>query len=170
MEEQRVPASKSPIWIVAIWSSRDDAKAKACFGFVAPSLSNGLHERSQQPQALKTVYEGIGWEVPHLAELIDANGVGFVLRQGDSDRHATMVARTSSSPSSAPMYSPIGGRFRQLSACICGIRERDRALCRSRSGAGTQILNDNESLGSSRNICAFRKAGRVIPPFGLGPV
>jgi len=56
--------------IAAIWSSRGDANAKACFGFAAPTLQIGLHDRSQQQQALKTVYEGIGWEVPRLLELM----------------------------------------------------------------------------------------------------
>src|SRR5262245_62202476 len=56
--------------IAAIWSSRGDANAKACFGFAAPSLQIGLHDRLQQQQALKTVYEGIGWEVPHLLEMM----------------------------------------------------------------------------------------------------
>ena len=56
--------------IAAIWSSRGDANAKACFGFAAPTLQIGLHDRSQQQQALETVYEGIGWEVPRLIELM----------------------------------------------------------------------------------------------------
>ena len=56
--------------IAAIWSSRGDANAKACFGFAAPTLQIGLHDRSEQQQALKTVYEGIGWEVPRLMELM----------------------------------------------------------------------------------------------------
>jgi 2-polyprenyl-6-methoxyphenol hydroxylase-like FAD-dependent oxidoreductase len=56
--------------IAAIWSSRGDANAKACFGFAASSLHIGLHDRLQQQQALKTVYEGIGWEVPHLLEMM----------------------------------------------------------------------------------------------------
>jgi 2-polyprenyl-6-methoxyphenol hydroxylase-like FAD-dependent oxidoreductase len=56
--------------IAAIWSSRSDANAKACFGFAAPSLQIGLHDRLQQQQALKTVYEGIGWEVPRLLEMM----------------------------------------------------------------------------------------------------
>ena len=56
--------------IAAIWSSRGDANAKACFGFAAPTLQIGLHDRSQQQQALETVYEGIGWEVPRLLELM----------------------------------------------------------------------------------------------------
>jgi 2-polyprenyl-6-methoxyphenol hydroxylase-like FAD-dependent oxidoreductase len=56
--------------IAAIWSSRGDANVKACFGFGAPSLQIGLHDRLQQQQALKTVYEGIGWEVPRLLEMM----------------------------------------------------------------------------------------------------
>jgi len=56
--------------IAAVWSSRGDANTKACFGFAAPSLEIGLHDRLQQQQALKTVYEGIGWEVPRLLEMM----------------------------------------------------------------------------------------------------
>jgi 2-polyprenyl-6-methoxyphenol hydroxylase-like FAD-dependent oxidoreductase len=56
--------------IAAIWSSRGDANAKACFGFAAPTLQIGLHDRCEQQQALKTVYEGLGWEVPRLMELM----------------------------------------------------------------------------------------------------
>src|SRR5262249_18300577 len=54
--------------IAAIWSSRGDANVKACFGFAAPSLRIDLRDWAQQQQALKTVYEGIGWEVPRLLE------------------------------------------------------------------------------------------------------
>jgi 2-polyprenyl-6-methoxyphenol hydroxylase-like FAD-dependent oxidoreductase len=56
--------------IAAIWSSRGDANAKACFGFAAPSLRIDLRDRAQQQQALRTVYEGIGWEVPRLLEMM----------------------------------------------------------------------------------------------------
>jgi 2-polyprenyl-6-methoxyphenol hydroxylase-like FAD-dependent oxidoreductase len=56
--------------IAAIWSSRGDANAKACFGFAAPSLQIGLHDRLQEQEALKAVYEGIGWEVPRLLEMM----------------------------------------------------------------------------------------------------
>jgi 2-polyprenyl-6-methoxyphenol hydroxylase-like FAD-dependent oxidoreductase len=56
--------------IAALWCSRGDANAKACFGFAAPSLRIDLRDRAQQQQALRTVYEGIGWEVPRLLELM----------------------------------------------------------------------------------------------------
>jgi 2-polyprenyl-6-methoxyphenol hydroxylase-like FAD-dependent oxidoreductase len=58
--------------IVAIWSSRGDANAKACFGFAAPSLRVDLRDRDQQQQALRTVYAGISWEVPRLLEMMPA--------------------------------------------------------------------------------------------------
>jgi 2-polyprenyl-6-methoxyphenol hydroxylase-like FAD-dependent oxidoreductase len=54
--------------VAAIWSSRGDANAKACFGFVAPTRVD-LHDRAQQQQTLTNVYRGIGWEVPRLLEL-----------------------------------------------------------------------------------------------------
>ena len=51
--------------VAAIWSSRGDENAKACFGFVAPSVID-LQNRAQQQQMLASVYQGIGWEVPRL--------------------------------------------------------------------------------------------------------
>jgi 2-polyprenyl-6-methoxyphenol hydroxylase-like FAD-dependent oxidoreductase len=56
--------------VAAIWSSRGDTNAKACFGFVAPSTPIDLRDRAQQQQALRTVYAGIGWEVPRLLEMM----------------------------------------------------------------------------------------------------
>jgi 2-polyprenyl-6-methoxyphenol hydroxylase-like FAD-dependent oxidoreductase len=51
--------------VAAIWSSRGDANAKACFGFVSPSVID-LRNRAQQQHVLTSVYQGIGWEVPRL--------------------------------------------------------------------------------------------------------
>jgi len=56
--------------VAAIWSSRGDADAKACFGFAAPSVHVDLRDRAQQQQVLTNVYEGIGWEVPRLLEMM----------------------------------------------------------------------------------------------------
>jgi 2-polyprenyl-6-methoxyphenol hydroxylase-like FAD-dependent oxidoreductase len=56
--------------VAAIWSSRGDANAKACFGFAAPSVHVDLRDRAQQQQVLTDVYEGIGWEVPRLLEMM----------------------------------------------------------------------------------------------------
>jgi 2-polyprenyl-6-methoxyphenol hydroxylase-like FAD-dependent oxidoreductase len=56
--------------IAAIWSSRGDANAKACFGFTAPSNRIDLRDRAQQQRVLADVYQGIGWEVPRLLEMM----------------------------------------------------------------------------------------------------
>jgi 2-polyprenyl-6-methoxyphenol hydroxylase-like FAD-dependent oxidoreductase len=54
--------------VAAIWSSRGDANAKACFGFNEPGRID-LRDRAQQQRALANVYEGVGWEIPKLLEL-----------------------------------------------------------------------------------------------------
>jgi 2-polyprenyl-6-methoxyphenol hydroxylase-like FAD-dependent oxidoreductase len=56
--------------IAAIWSSRGDANAKACFGFSAPSIKIDLRDRAQHQRVLTDVYQGIGWEVPKLLEMM----------------------------------------------------------------------------------------------------
>jgi 2-polyprenyl-6-methoxyphenol hydroxylase-like FAD-dependent oxidoreductase len=47
--------------VAAIWSSRGDANAKACFGFTAPSARVDLRDRARQQQVLTNTYAGIGW-------------------------------------------------------------------------------------------------------------
>jgi 2-polyprenyl-6-methoxyphenol hydroxylase-like FAD-dependent oxidoreductase len=56
--------------VAAIWSSRGDTTARACFGFAAPSTKIDLHDKAQQLQTLKNVYQGIGWEIPRLLEMM----------------------------------------------------------------------------------------------------
>jgi 2-polyprenyl-6-methoxyphenol hydroxylase-like FAD-dependent oxidoreductase len=56
--------------IAAIWSTRDDANAKTCFGFAARDQRINLRDRAQQEEALRTVYADIGWEVPRLLALM----------------------------------------------------------------------------------------------------
>jgi 2-polyprenyl-6-methoxyphenol hydroxylase-like FAD-dependent oxidoreductase len=55
--------------MAAIWSSRGDADAKACFGF-ATQAHIDLRDRAQHQQVLTDVYRGIGWEVPRLLEMM----------------------------------------------------------------------------------------------------
>jgi len=64
--------------IAAIWSSRGDANAKACFGFAAPSVRIDLRDRAQQQHVLADVYKDIGWEVPRLLKMMpDASDYYF---------------------------------------------------------------------------------------------
>jgi 2-polyprenyl-6-methoxyphenol hydroxylase-like FAD-dependent oxidoreductase len=55
--------------VATIWSTRGDNNAKACFGFVAPTNVD-LDDLVQQQKTLKTVYEGIGWEIPRLLQMM----------------------------------------------------------------------------------------------------
>jgi 2-polyprenyl-6-methoxyphenol hydroxylase-like FAD-dependent oxidoreductase len=55
--------------VAAIWSSRGDANAKACFGFATP-VRIDLRDRAQQQRVLANVYQGVGWEIPKLLELM----------------------------------------------------------------------------------------------------
>jgi 2-polyprenyl-6-methoxyphenol hydroxylase-like FAD-dependent oxidoreductase len=59
--------------VAAIWSSRGDSNARACFGFNAPSTRIDLHDRAQQQHVLADVYRGIGWEVPRLLEMASSS-------------------------------------------------------------------------------------------------
>jgi hypothetical protein len=56
--------------VAAVWSSRGDANAKACFGFAVPSVRIDLHDRAQQQRVLTDVYKDIGWQVPRLLEMM----------------------------------------------------------------------------------------------------
>jgi 2-polyprenyl-6-methoxyphenol hydroxylase-like FAD-dependent oxidoreductase len=56
--------------VAAIWSSRGDANAKACFGFSAPSIRIDLRSRAQHQQIMTDVYKGLGWEIPKLLGLM----------------------------------------------------------------------------------------------------
>jgi 2-polyprenyl-6-methoxyphenol hydroxylase-like FAD-dependent oxidoreductase len=56
--------------VAAIWSTRDAADAKACFGFAARNQQIDPRDRAQQEETLRTVYADVGWEVPRLLELM----------------------------------------------------------------------------------------------------
>jgi 2-polyprenyl-6-methoxyphenol hydroxylase-like FAD-dependent oxidoreductase len=133
--------------IAAIWSSRGDANARACFGFAAPSLQIGLHDRVQQQQALKTVYEGIGWEVPRLLEMMPTA----------SDWYFDMAAQID-----MPRWS-------QGRVVLVG----DAAYCASpMSGQGTSIaligayvLAGELAAASGAHLRAFAEFENVMRPF-----
>jgi 2-polyprenyl-6-methoxyphenol hydroxylase-like FAD-dependent oxidoreductase len=59
--------------MAAIWSSRGDTNARACFGFNAPSTRIDLHDRARQQQALTSIYQGIGWEIPKLLGMMSSS-------------------------------------------------------------------------------------------------
>lgn len=56
--------------MVAIWSSRGDTNAKACFAFTAPPASIDPRNRAQQQQLVQTTFQGMGWIGPELLEMM----------------------------------------------------------------------------------------------------
>jgi 2-polyprenyl-6-methoxyphenol hydroxylase-like FAD-dependent oxidoreductase len=56
--------------IAAVWSARGEPNAKACFGFTSPTLQIDLNDIPQQQQAIKTIYQGIGWEIPKFLQMM----------------------------------------------------------------------------------------------------
>src|SRR5215469_7870190 len=70
--------------VAAIWSSRGDANAKACFGFVAPSVID-LRNRAQQQQVLTSIYQGVGWEVPRLLGMMPSAPDYYLMRRCKSE-------------------------------------------------------------------------------------
>jgi 2-polyprenyl-6-methoxyphenol hydroxylase-like FAD-dependent oxidoreductase len=96
--------------IAAIWSSRGDANAKACFGFAAPSLRVDLRDRDQQQQALRTVYAGIGWEVPRLLEMMPAASDWYFDMAAQIDMPRWSQGRVSLVGDAAYCASPMSGQ------------------------------------------------------------
>ena len=56
--------------VAAVWGASGEPNMKACFGFTAPTNQMVLNNKAQQQQMLKTIYEGIGWEVPRLLTMM----------------------------------------------------------------------------------------------------
>jgi 2-polyprenyl-6-methoxyphenol hydroxylase-like FAD-dependent oxidoreductase len=56
--------------IAAIWATREDADAKACFGFTSAGRDIPLRDRAAQEAELRNVYGDLGWEVPRLLDLM----------------------------------------------------------------------------------------------------
>ena len=54
--------------VAAIWATRDDPQAKATFGFATRGTTVDLRNRAEQEAAVRTAYEGVGWEVPRLLD------------------------------------------------------------------------------------------------------
>ncbi|QLZ68391.1 hypothetical protein FOLKNPGA_01169 [Legionella sp. PC1000] len=55
--------------VASVWSASGEPHAKACFGFISPEKVD-LRNVKQQHQVLRTVYEGIGWEIPKFLKMM----------------------------------------------------------------------------------------------------
>ena len=171
--------------IAAIWSSRGDANAKACFGFAAPSLRIDLRDRAQQQQALRTVYEGIGWEVPRLLEMMPRRRTGTLIRRlrstcpdgrkAESSWWETLPIALRPCPgkarvshSSAPMCSPENWRRRPalLKLHLRNIENVMRPFVEANQALG---LKSAKLMRSGEKKVGRRLAPQAVDADGAGP-
>ena len=106
--------------VAAIWSSRGDANAKACFGFVAPSVID-LRNRAQQQQVLTSVYQGIGWQVPRLLGMMPSapNYYFDAARRSESITGHKVELSWRETPAIAPHPCPVRAPVSHSSAPMC---------------------------------------------------
>jgi 2-polyprenyl-6-methoxyphenol hydroxylase-like FAD-dependent oxidoreductase len=133
--------------IAAIWSSRGDANMKACFGFAAPSRQIGLHDKPQQQQALKTVYEGIGWEVPRLLEMMPTALDWYFDQAAQIDMPRWSQGRVALVGDAAYSASPMSGQGTSLALI------------------GAYVLAGELAAASGDHLRAFAEYESVMRPF-----
>jgi 2-polyprenyl-6-methoxyphenol hydroxylase-like FAD-dependent oxidoreductase len=133
--------------IAAIWSSRGDENAKACFGFAAPSLRIDLRDRAQQQQALRTVYEGIGWEVPRLLEMMPAASDWYFDTAAQIDMPRWSQGRVALVGDAAYCASPMSGQGTSLALI------------------GAHVLAGELAAASGDPLRAFAEYEGVMRPF-----
>jgi 2-polyprenyl-6-methoxyphenol hydroxylase-like FAD-dependent oxidoreductase len=148
--------------IAAIWSSRGDANVKACFGFAAPSLQIGLHDRLQQQQALKTVYEGIGWEVPRLLEMMPTASDWYFDKATQIDMPRWSQGRVVLVGDAAYCASPMSGQGTSIALIGAYVLARELAAA---SGAHLRAFAEFESVMRpfvETNQALGRKSAKIM--------
>jgi 2-polyprenyl-6-methoxyphenol hydroxylase-like FAD-dependent oxidoreductase len=133
--------------IAAIWSSLGDANAKACFGFAAPSLRIDLRDRVQQQQALRMVYEGIGWEVPRLLEMMPTASDWYFDTAAQIDMPRWSEGRVVLVGDAAYCASPMSGQGTSIAPI------------------GAYVLAGELAAASSAHSRAFAEFENVMRPF-----
>src|SRR5215469_5227919 len=133
--------------IAAIWSSRGDANARACFGFTAPSLRFDLRDRAQQQQALRTVYEGIGWEVPRLLEMMPTTSDWYFDTAAQIDMPRWSQGRVVLVGDAAYCASPMSGQGTSIALI------------------GAYVLAGELAAASGAHVRAFAEFENLMRPF-----
>src|SRR5262245_380519 len=133
--------------IAAIWSSRGDANAEACFGFAAPSLRIDLHDRNQQQQALRMVYEGIGWEVPRLLEMMPTASDWYFDTAAQIEMPRWSEGRVVLVGDAAYCASPMSGQGTSIALI------------------GAHVLAGELAAASGDHVRAFAEFEKVMRPF-----
>jgi 2-polyprenyl-6-methoxyphenol hydroxylase-like FAD-dependent oxidoreductase len=132
--------------IAAIWSSRGDAAAKACFGFAAPSRID-LRDREQQQQALRTVYAGIGWEIPRLLEMMPTAADWYFDTAAQIDMPRWSQGRVVLVGDAAYCASPMSGQGTSIALI------------------GAHVLAGELAAASGTHATAFAEFENVMRPF-----
>jgi 2-polyprenyl-6-methoxyphenol hydroxylase-like FAD-dependent oxidoreductase len=121
---------------------RDDADAKACFGFAAGERQIDLRDRASRR---RTVYAGIGWEVPRLLDPMPADWYFDIAAQVDmadwARRRVVLVG------DAAYCASPMSGQGSSLALI------------------GAYVLAGELAAAGGDHDAAFAEYDRVIRPF-----
>lgn len=133
--------------IAAIWSSRGDANARACFGFSASTLRIDLRDRAQQQQALRTVYEGIGWEVPRLLEMMPTATDWYFDTAAQIDMPRWSEGRVALVGDAAYCASPMSGQGTSIALI------------------GAHVLAGELAAAAGDHVRAFAEFENVMRPF-----
>jgi 2-polyprenyl-6-methoxyphenol hydroxylase-like FAD-dependent oxidoreductase len=133
--------------VAALWSTREEGEAKACFGFAAPPGSIGLRDRTQQEDAIRSTYAGIGWEVPRLLDLMpDATDWYFDVA-AQIDLPSWSSGRVALAGDAAYCASPMSGQGSSLALI------------------GAYVLAGELAAAGDDYEAAFRAYDRVLRPF-----
>ena len=123
LELDRVEVQYSEVGRVAsVWSTRDEDHAKACFGFAssqAPSVPIPMRDRDVQQDAVATVYDDVGWEVPRLLELMPGADDWYFDIAAQIEMPVWAAGRVALAGDAAYCASPMSG---QGSSLACSVR------------------------------------------------
>jgi 2-polyprenyl-6-methoxyphenol hydroxylase-like FAD-dependent oxidoreductase len=133
--------------VAAIWSTRDDPTAKACFGFASAGREVDLRDRAEQEEGVRNVYAGIGWEVPRLLELMPEATDWYFDIAAQVDMASWTRGRVSLVGDAAYCASPMSGQGSSLALI------------------GAYVLAGELAAASGDHRAAFAEYDRVMRPF-----
>jgi 2-polyprenyl-6-methoxyphenol hydroxylase-like FAD-dependent oxidoreductase len=133
--------------VAAIWSTRDDPTAKACFGFASAGRQVDLRDRAEQEEALRRVYAGIGWEVPRLLELMPEASDWYFDIAAQVDMASWARGRVALVGDAAYCASPMSGQGSSLALI------------------GAYVLAGELAAASGNHRAAFAKYDQLMRPF-----
>jgi 2-polyprenyl-6-methoxyphenol hydroxylase-like FAD-dependent oxidoreductase len=133
--------------VAAIWSTRDDPTAKACFGFASAGREVDLRDRADQEEGVRNVYAGIGWEVPRLLELMPEATDWYFDIAAQVDMASWTRGRVALVGDAAYCASPMSGQGSSLALI------------------GAYVLTGELAAASGDHRAAFAEYDRLMRPF-----